>query len=93
MGGWHQSGVWEKLKFRIGIRWLWLEKHGTELLSRPKLKQSSSAKKNKKFSTASKQLRVILLTGRYQIIKLTYLRYTKNALQRVLNFCSLYPIV
>jgi hypothetical protein len=27
--------IWEKCGFRIGVRWLWTEKHGGELLSRP----------------------------------------------------------
>jgi hypothetical protein len=37
--------IWEKLRFRIGIKWLWIEKHGRELLSRPKLTKICSAKR------------------------------------------------
>jgi len=27
--------IWEKCRFRIEVRRLWIEKHGRELLSRP----------------------------------------------------------
>jgi len=35
----------EKRRSRIGIRWLWTEKHGREMLSRPQLIKSCSKKK------------------------------------------------
>jgi hypothetical protein len=37
--------MFHEWRFRIGIRWLWIEKHGKELLSRPKLAKSCSAKR------------------------------------------------
>ena len=29
--------IWEEGRFRIGVRWLWREKNGRELLGKPKL--------------------------------------------------------
>jgi hypothetical protein len=33
-----------KMKIRIGVRWLWIENDGRELMSRPKLKKSCNTK-------------------------------------------------
>jgi len=38
------DGIWEERRFRIEERWLWIEKHWRELLSRPKFKNRCSAK-------------------------------------------------
>jgi len=36
--------ICEECRFRIGVRWLWIEKHGRELLYRPVLIRSCGAK-------------------------------------------------
>jgi hypothetical protein len=36
--------IWEKLRFSIGVSWLWIENNGREVMSRPKLKKSCSTK-------------------------------------------------
>jgi hypothetical protein len=36
-----------KRRFRIGVRWQWTEKHGREMMSRPKLMKSCSAKRQR----------------------------------------------
>ena len=40
--------IWEKWKFRIGVRGVWIEKHGRELLGRPKLIKGCSAKSRRR---------------------------------------------
>jgi len=42
------SGTGKKLKFGIGLRWLWIEKLGIEFLRRPNLTKSCSAKERRR---------------------------------------------
>jgi hypothetical protein len=37
--------MWGKRRFRFGVRWLWMEKHGRGLLGRSKLTKSCSVKR------------------------------------------------
>jgi hypothetical protein len=38
--------MWGKSRFRNGVSWLWIEKQGRELLSRPELTENCSAKRS-----------------------------------------------
>jgi hypothetical protein len=40
--------IWEKLRLRIGVRWLRIKKHGRELLSRSKLKSCNAKRRTRK---------------------------------------------
>jgi len=49
------EGTWEKLRFRIGVRWLWIEKHGRDLLSRsePITRSNAKGRRTSVYITAS----------------------------------------
>jgi hypothetical protein len=61
--------IWEKRRFRIGIRWRWTEKHRRELLSRPQLirvvaQREEVSTKFKKLTLDSSEVLYIELTGK-----------------------------
>jgi hypothetical protein len=51
-----------KMKIRVGVKWLWIEKHGRELLSTPKLTKGCSTRTRRLLTYIHTYIHTYLLT-------------------------------